>query len=47
MLERIIAASIAHRWLMMSLTLALIAVGAWSFTKLPIDATPDLSLIHI
>ncbi|WP_226926396.1 efflux RND transporter permease subunit, partial [Pseudomonas sp. K8] len=47
MLERIIAASIAHRWLMMSLTLALIAVGAWSFTKLPIDATPDITNVQV
>ncbi|WP_354287551.1 CusA/CzcA family heavy metal efflux RND transporter [Stenotrophomonas sp. 2619] len=47
MLDRIIGASIAHRWLMMSLTLVLVAVGIWSFTKLPIDATPDITNVQV
>ncbi|MCD9085357.1 CusA/CzcA family heavy metal efflux RND transporter [Stenotrophomonas sp. SY1] len=47
MLERIIRAAIAHRWLMMMLTLALIAVGSWSFTRLPIDATPDITNVQV
>lgn len=47
LLERIIASSIAHRWLMMALTAALIAVGAWSFTTLPIDATPDITNVQV
>ncbi|XDY84507.1 efflux RND transporter permease subunit [Stenotrophomonas rhizophila] len=47
MLERIIGTSIAHRWLMMSLTLVLVAVGIWSFTKLPIDATPDITNVQV
>jgi len=47
LLERIIATAIAHRWLMMTLTAALIAVGAWSFTKLPIDATPDITNVQV
>ncbi|WWW37268.1 CusA/CzcA family heavy metal efflux RND transporter [Stenotrophomonas rhizophila] len=47
MLERIIGASIVHRWLMMSLTLVLVAVGIWSFTKLPIDATPDITNVQV
>lgn len=46
-LERIIGASIAHRWLMMCLTLVLVAVGIWSFTKLPIDATPDITNVQV
>lgn len=46
-LERIIGASIAHRWLMMSLTLVLVAVGIGSFTKLPIDATPDITNVQV
>lgn len=46
-LERIIGASIVHRWLMMSLTLVLVAVGIWSFTKLPIDATPDITNVQV
>ncbi len=47
LLERIIGASIAHRWLMMMLTLALVAVGIWSFSKLPIDATPDITNVQV
>lgn len=47
LLERIIGASIAHRWLMMSMTAVLIAVGIWSFTKLPIDATPDITNVQV
>ncbi|MEA5666012.1 CusA/CzcA family heavy metal efflux RND transporter [Stenotrophomonas sp. MH1] len=47
MLERIIRAAIAHRWLMMVLTLALIAIGIWSFTRLPIDATPDITNVQV
>ena len=47
MLERIIRAAIAHRWLMMALTLVLIALGSWSFTKLPIDATPDITNVQV
>ncbi len=47
MLDRIIRFAIAHRWLMIALTLALVAVGAWSFTKLPIDATPDITNVQV
>jgi cobalt-zinc-cadmium resistance protein CzcA len=39
--------AIAHRWLMLVLTLALIAVGAWSFGRLPIDATPDITNVQV
>ena len=46
-LERIIGFAIAHRWMMLALTLALIALGAWSFTKLPIDATPDITNVQV
>lgn len=47
MLEKLIRFAIAHRWLMLMLTLALIAVGAWSFTRLPIDATPDITNVQV
>jgi cobalt-zinc-cadmium resistance protein CzcA len=47
MLERIIRFAIAHRWLMLLLTLALIALGAWSFRQLPIDATPDITNVQV
>ncbi|MGN6225605.1 efflux RND transporter permease subunit [Pseudoxanthomonas sp.] len=47
MLERIIRFAIAHRWLMLALTLALIGVGVWSFRQLPIDATPDITNVQV
>ncbi len=47
MLDRIIRFAIAHRLLMIALTLALVAIGAWSFTKLPIDATPDITNVQV
>lgn len=46
-LYRIIRFAIAHRWLMLALTLVLVAVGVWSFTKLPIDATPDITNVQV
>ena len=47
MLERIIRSAIAHRWMMMVLTFALIAIGSWSFTRLSIDATPDITNVQV
>ena len=46
-LERIVRFSIRHRWLMLVLTLGLVAIGIWSFTKLPIDATPDITNVQV
>ena len=46
-LENIIRFAIAHRWLMLALTLVLVGVGIWSFTKLPIDATPDITNVQV
>jgi cobalt-zinc-cadmium resistance protein CzcA len=47
MLERIIRFSVAHRWLMLLISLALAALGVWSFTQLPIDATPDITNVQV
>ena len=47
MLEGIIRFAVAQRWLMLVLTLALVALGAWSFTRLPIDATPDITNVQV
>lgn len=46
-LEKIVRFSIRHRWLMLVLTLGLIGVGIWSFTRLPIDATPDITNVQV
>ena len=47
LLERIIRFAIAHRWLMMASTAALVALGVWSFQRLPIDATPDITNVQV
>jgi cobalt-zinc-cadmium resistance protein CzcA len=47
MLERVIRYAIAHRWLMLLLTSALVALGVWNFTRLPIDATPDITNVQV
>jgi cobalt-zinc-cadmium resistance protein CzcA len=47
MLESLIRFSIAHRWLMLALTGALVALGLWSYGKLPIDATPDITNVQV
>ena len=47
LLERIVGAAIAHRWLMLLLSGALVLLGAWSFTRLPIDATPDITNVQV
>ncbi|MFH2078002.1 MAG: CusA/CzcA family heavy metal efflux RND transporter [Pseudomonadota bacterium] len=47
LLEKLIRFAIAHRWLMLLLTAGLCALGIWSFTKLPIDATPDITNVQV
>ena len=47
MLERLIHFSIRHRWLMLVLTAALIALGVWSYRHLSIDATPDITNVQV
>ncbi|MDZ4112331.1 MAG: CusA/CzcA family heavy metal efflux RND transporter [Brevundimonas sp.] len=47
MLERIIALSIRFRWVVMALVILACAVGVWSFQRLPIDATPDITNVQV
>jgi cobalt-zinc-cadmium resistance protein CzcA len=47
LLERGVRFAIRHRWLMLLLTLGLVAVGAWSFSQLAIDATPDITNVQV
>ena len=47
MLERIIAASIRLRWIVLALVAVSAAIGVWSFQRLPIDATPDITNVQV
>lgn len=47
MLNRIIRASIAHRWAVMAFVAVLAGLGIWSFQRLPIDATPDITNVQV
>jgi heavy metal efflux system protein len=47
MLAAIIAASIKHRWLSVVGALVIVAVGAYSFSRLPIDAVPDITNVQV
>jgi len=47
MLERIIRVAIAHRWLVLILAFALGGLGVWNFTRLPIDAVPDITNVQV
>ena len=47
MLERIIRAAIAQRWLVLLLVLGVSALGLWSYSRLPIDAVPDITNVQV
>ncbi|WP_346327364.1 CusA/CzcA family heavy metal efflux RND transporter [Iodidimonas sp. SYSU 1G8] len=47
MLGRIVFLSIAHRWLVLALVLATAILGAWNFSRLPIDAVPDITNVQV
>jgi heavy metal efflux system protein len=47
MLERIIRACIAHRWLVLLLVSGLCALGIWNYSRLPIDAVPDITNVQV
>src|SRR5690242_8981643 len=46
-LERMVRFAIAHRWLMLTLTFTVAALGVWNFSRLPIDATPDITNVQV
>src|SRR5688572_23656226 len=43
MIEKILKFSIAHRILIVMITAVMASYGAYSLTKLPIDAVPDIT----
>ena len=47
MLERIIQSAIAHRWVVLLLTVILCGFGLYSASHLPIDAVPDITNVQV
>jgi multidrug efflux pump subunit AcrB len=47
MIDAILAFSIRQRWFVMIGVLAVVAFGAWNFTRLPIDAVPDITNVQV
>ncbi|TVP75708.1 MAG: efflux RND transporter permease subunit [Gemmatimonadales bacterium] len=47
MLERVIAASVANRGLVLLLAVALVGAGIWAVRTTPMDAIPDLSDVQV
>jgi cobalt-zinc-cadmium resistance protein CzcA len=47
MLERLIAFSVQHRGLVVTLAAGLAVLGLWNFSRLPIDAVPDITNVQV
>jgi len=47
MIDAILSFAIRQRWLVMIGVLIMAAFGAWNFTRLPIDAVPDITNVQI
>jgi len=47
MIDAILAFSIRRRWLVMLFALGTGAFGIWNFTRLPIDAVPDITNVQV
>ena len=47
MLDKILRFSIVRSWLVIALVLAVAGIGVWNFTKLPIDAVPDITNVQV
>jgi cobalt-zinc-cadmium resistance protein CzcA len=47
MIDGILSFSIRQRWLVMIVVLAMAGFGIWNFTRLPIDAVPDITNVQV
>src|SRR5712671_7264010 len=47
MIDGMLSFAIRQRWLVMIGVLAMTAFGAWNFTRLPIDAVPDITNVQV
>lgn len=47
MFERILRFAIAQRWLVMLAVLAMAGLGVYNYSRLPIDAVPDITNVQV
>lgn len=47
MIDALLKFSIARRWLILFLVLAVAGVGIWNYQRLPIDAVPDITNVQV
>lgn len=47
MFEALLRFSLRFRWVMLSLVVVILALGAFSYTKVPIDAVPDITNVQV
>ncbi|BAM92699.1 heavy metal efflux pump CzcA [Bradyrhizobium oligotrophicum S58] len=47
MIDAILAFAVRQRWLVLLVSLAAAGFGAWNFTRLPIDAVPDITNVQV
>src|SRR5207249_19849 len=47
MIDKILELSLRHRAFVLRATLALVGVGLWSASRLPIDAVPDITAVQV
>lgn len=47
MIDAILSFSIRQRWLVILFVLCVAAFGGWNFTRLPIDAVPDITNVQV
>jgi cobalt-zinc-cadmium resistance protein CzcA len=46
-MERIVSFAVSHRWLVLLTVLGVSALGVWSYSRLPIDAVPDITNVQV
>ncbi len=47
MIDTLFRFSIARRWVVLFLVLAVAAIGLWNYQRLPIDAVPDITNVQV
>ena len=47
MIDALLRFSIARRWVVLFLVLAVAALGLWNYQRLPIDAVPDITNVQV